>query len=494
MYRSSKVSSGSFIFLFLHAMKRAVSLFCLFLILFALSCAVNPVTGKKELSLISEGQEISLGAETDKEIRVQYGIYHDPSLEKYVRRVGEELVPHTHRPHLTYHFSVLDTPVVNAFAVPGGYVYVTRGILVLMNSEAELAAVLGHELGHINARHSVRRMSKLILVQLGLSVGGALSETFAKISGVASLSIQLLFLKYSRDDEREADRLGVEYSRKSGFNPGKMVDFFASLQRLGDLSKGASLPGFLSTHPLNQERIQNAKGMLTADDQSLLVRDHSYLSQIDNIVFGDDPRQGFVEKSTFYHPQLRFFFSIPEEWELRNTPSQVVMSSKDGNAAVVLQAEKSSESPADYAQKKATSIQERQFIGEESLTVNSLPAHQILLDIAQEEKEDLRIGLTCIKKGDYIFSFTTLSTLFDYRKFEPSFQSIIQSFDELRDEVRLNRKPKRLKLIRASGKESLRQIFEKAGMEKEQWPKTAILNGMQIDENPKPNQLVKIIK
>lgn len=475
-------------------MKRAFNLFCLFLILLALSCAVNPVTGKKELSLISEGQEISLGEETDREIRVQYGIYDDPTLEKYVRRVGEELVPHTHRPHLAYHFSILDTPVVNAFAVPGGYVYVTRGILALMNSEAELAAVLGHELGHINARHSVRRMSKLILVQLGLSVGGALSETFAKISGVASLGIQLLFLKYSRDNERQADRLGVEYSRKSGFNPGEMVNFFASLQRLGDLSKGASLPGFLSTHPLNQERIQNVKGMLTAHDQSLLVRDQPYLSQIDNIVFGDDPRQGFVEKNTFYHPQLRFFFSIPQEWELKNTPSQVVMSSKDGNAAVVLQAEKSSENPADYAQKKADSIKERQSIEEESLTVNSLPAHQILLDIVQEEKEDLRIWLTCIKKGDYIFSFTALSTLFDFRKFEPSFQSIVRSFDELRDKVRLNRKPKRLKLIQATGKENLRQIFEKAGMEKELWPKVAILNGIQLGKNPKPNQLVKVIK
>jgi predicted Zn-dependent protease len=238
-------------------MKR-LSLFLFFsLILYAASCAVNPITGKRELSLISESQETSLGEETDKEIRLQYGIYDDPSLSEYIRGVGEKLVPHTHRPHLTYHFSVLDSPVVNAFAVPGGYVYVTRGILAMMNSEAELAAVLGHELGHINARHSVRRMSKLLLVQLGLSVGGALSETFAKISGVASLGIQLLFLKYSRDDEREADRLGVEYSRNAGFNPGEMVGFFASLQKLGDLSKGASLPGFLSTHPLNRERIQN---------------------------------------------------------------------------------------------------------------------------------------------------------------------------------------------------------------------------------------------
>lgn len=475
-------------------MKKSAILACLILTLLIASCAVNPVTGRRELSLISESQEISLGEETDKEIRIQYGIYDDSSLEKYVKQVGERLAPYTHRPHLVYHFSVLDSPVVNAFALPGGYVYVTRGILALMNSEAELAVVLGHELGHINARHSIRRLSKLLFVQLGLSVGGALSDTFAKISGVASVGIQLLFLKYSRDDEREADRLGVEYSRKVGFNPGEMVNFFTSLQRLGDLSQGASLPGFLSTHPLTRERIQNVKGMLRAEDQSLLVRQQSYLDQIDNLVFGDDPRQGYVEKSTFYHPQLRFSFSFPEEWELKNTPSQVVLSSKDGDAAVILQAEKSSENLSDYAQKKAVSIEGKHFVGEENLTINGLLAYQVLMDLSQEDKEDLRLQLTCIKKEDTIFSFTALSTLFDFRKYEALFKSIVHSFAELRDKSYLSREPKRIKLIRASGKETLSQIFEKAGVNKEIWPKVAILNGIELDHTPKPQQIVKIIK
>lgn len=475
-------------------MKKSGVLACLILTLLAASCAVNPVTGKRELSLISESQEISLGEETDKEIRIQYGIYDDSSLERYVKHVGEAIVPHTHRPHLVYHFSVLDSPVVNAFALPGGYVYVTRGILALMNSEAELAAVLGHELGHINARHSIRRLSKLLLVQLGLSVGGALSDTFAKISGVASVGIQLLFLKYSRDDEREADHLGVEYSRKAGFNPGEIVNFFASLQRLGDLSQGASLPGFLSTHPLTRERIQNVKGMLRAEDRSLLVHQQSYLDQIDNLVFGDDPRQGYVEKSTFYHPQLRFSFSFPEEWELKNTPSQVVLSSKDGNAALVLHAEKSSENLSDYAQKKAASIEGKHFVSEKNLTINGLLAYQALMDVSQEDKEDLRLQLTCIKKEDTIFPFIALSTLSDFRKYEALFESIVQSFAELRDKSYLSRKPKRIRLIRASGKETLRQIFEKAGVDAELWPKVAILNGIELDQKPKPQQIVKIIK
>ena len=179
-----------------------------FLLFLAVACAINPVTGKYELSLISEEQEIALGKETDAEIRLQYVIYDSPALNEYIKKVGMALAPHTHRPHLVYHFAVLDIPVANAFASPGGYIYVTRGLLAMMNSEAELAAVLAHELGHVNARHHVQRLSNLLLVEFSLTLGSALSDTFAEISGAASIGIQLLFLKYSRDDERE-DRKSV---------------------------------------------------------------------------------------------------------------------------------------------------------------------------------------------------------------------------------------------------------------------------------------------
>ncbi|MDH4272678.1 MAG: M48 family metallopeptidase, partial [Candidatus Aminicenantes bacterium] len=269
--------------------------FVLFLIIGLVGCATNPVTGKKELSLISENQELALGKQTDVEIRQQYGVYGDAALNAYVQSVGRSLAPHTHRPHLDYQFAVLDTPVVNAFAVPGGYIYVTRGILALMGSEAELAVVLGHELGHVNARHSVQRMSEMMLVQVGLAVGSALSDTFAEISGLAGVGVQLLFLKYSRDDERQADTLGIEYAREGAYNPGEMVAFFSSLEKLGDVSGGHALPGFLSTHPLTSERIDRVRQMLTEGDRTLEVKERPYLGRIDGLVYGNDPRQGYVE-------------------------------------------------------------------------------------------------------------------------------------------------------------------------------------------------------
>jgi len=474
-------------------MRKILASFCFYFLLLTVACAINPVTGKYELSLISEQQEIALGKEADGEIRHQYGVYDAPVLNEYVKKIGMTLTPHTHRPHLTYNFAVLDTPVVNAFALPGGYIYVTRGILAMMNSEAELAAVLAHELGHVSARHSVQRLSKLLLVQAGLTVGSALSDAFSEISGVASIGIQLLFLKYSRDDEREADALGVEYSRKSGYNPGEMISFFSSLQKLGDLSGGQSLPGFLSTHPLTSERIQNVQASLRESDRQLTIKQAAYLKSIENIVFGDDPRQGYVEGNAFYHPNMRFSFSFPRDWKLQNEPSQVVLASKDGQAAVVLQAERSSENLNDYALKKAAELEEAFFISEQSLNINGLSSLQQLYDLSRPEKEVLRVLITHIKKGPIIFSFYALSTTNDFPKYDFQFSTLVSSFKELRDRTHLRRQPNRLKLVRADGKQTLKQMFMRAGLEKDIWSNLAIMNGMKLDQIPKQNQLVKLV-
>jgi predicted Zn-dependent protease len=462
-------------------LKKIVTVLCFSLIFLTMSCAINPVTGKRELSFISEQEEITLGKQTDEEIKAQYGIYSDQALSTYVQRVGQSMTSLTHRPHLTYHFAVLDTPVVNAFAVPGGYVYVTRGILALMNSEAELAVVLGHELGHVNARHSVAKLSQLMLAQLGLGVAGAISETFAKLSGAASIGIQLLFLKFSRNDEREADTLGVEYSRKGEYNPGEMINFFASLERLGDLSGGQSLPGFLSTHPLTSERIQNTKDMLLESDRQLKIEKNGYLGAVNNMVYGQDPRQGYVEKNAFYHPVLRFFFSFPEDWQVQNTPAQVTLATKDGHAGVILQAEKSSENLKDYADKMAVKIENREFIDERSFRINGLASYHQVYDISQQQGGEIRTRLSYIRKNGFIYTFLALSEQNEFSKYDRQFQSVVGSFQELRDARYLNRKPLRIRLVKTKGRESLETIFQKAGMAKDLWPKFATMNHMKLD-------------
>ncbi|HYA49299.1 MAG TPA: M48 family metallopeptidase, partial [Burkholderiales bacterium] len=323
----------------------------------AAACAVNPVTGKHELSLYSEAQEIQMGKQTDTEVAAQYGVYDDAALSKYVGSVGSALAAKSQRPSLPWRFTVLDSPVVNAFAVPGGSVYITRGILAMMNSEAELAAVLGHEIGHVNAKHSVHRMSEQTLAQVGLVAGSVVSKEFAKYAGLASAGLQVLFLKYSRDDERQADSLGVTYARAASYNPADMAVTFAALQKMGDLQGGRSLPGFLSTHPLEAERIKNVQAMLKPGDEQLARKPEPYLQAVNNVIYGDDPRQGYVENSMFFHPVMRFQFAVPSGWTVDNTPAQVTLVAADQSAGLIFQGGKSDETAEQFARKQATEIQ-----------------------------------------------------------------------------------------------------------------------------------------
>ncbi|MCX6558092.1 MAG: M48 family metallopeptidase [Candidatus Aminicenantes bacterium] len=286
-------------------------LILLALILVVLSCAINPVSGKRELMLFSEKQEIAMGQETDQQIRQQFGIYESKGLQDYINGVGQKMVPYSHRPNLKYHFAVLDTAVVNAFAAPGGYIYVTRGILALMGSEAELAVVLGHEMGHVAARHSMKQLSGQLLAQVGLAVGSILSKDIRKLAWLAGIGMQLLFLKFSRSDEYQADSLGIGYARQARYAPGEMLRFFTALENMSADSGGHGLPTFLSTHPMTSDRIAKVRELVSSQDARLAVKSEPYLSKLDGMVYGDNPKQGFLENGVFYHPEMAFQFAIP---------------------------------------------------------------------------------------------------------------------------------------------------------------------------------------
>ncbi|MCX7972901.1 MAG: M48 family metalloprotease [Candidatus Aminicenantes bacterium] len=459
-----------------------------------LSCSVNPVTGEKELTLISISQEKALGQQTDLEIKAQYGLVEAEKIAAYINELGQALVPYTHRPELDYHFAVLDTPVINAFAVPGGYVYVTRGILALINHEAELVTILGHELGHISARHSLKRLSQMILVQTGLAVMSAIDKRLADLSGLASVGLQLLFLKYSRDDEYQADRLGVMYARRAGWSPVFIINFFQSLEKLGDLSGGRPLPGFLSTHPLTKDRIERVKAMLNEEDYKLKVNSSQYLQNLQGLVFGDDPRQGFVEKGKFYHPKLRFVFSLPEDWTVQNTASQVRLSSKDGQAALILLVEKSSEELASYAEKKISSIKGAKKVKEDRLETGNLPSYHAYYLIESTEGETLYLRLGLIRYGDHIFSFFGLAPWRNYSSYDEKFKNSIGSFEELKEASYLNRQPQRISLVRANGQEKVIEIFKRENVPQNLWKQLAIMNQSELETVPPPGTLLKIVK
>lgn len=231
-------------------MLKTIRWFPVILILFGvLACAQNPVTGRREVVLVSKSEEIAMGQQSDKQAREEYGVVEDARLQDYIQSVGRKIAAVSHRPNLDWHFTVVDSPVVNAFAIPGGYVYFTRGILAHLNSEAELAGVMGHEIGHVTARHSVRQITRSQLAQLGLGAGQVLSPAFGQIGALAEQSVGLLFLRFSRDNERESDRLGVEYSARGSYDPREVSNFFEVLGRLASAGDRQTIPGWLSTHP-----------------------------------------------------------------------------------------------------------------------------------------------------------------------------------------------------------------------------------------------------
>ncbi|MCA1759346.1 MAG: M48 family metalloprotease, partial [Bacteroidales bacterium] len=282
-------------------------------ILIVPSCAVNPVTGKKQLMLMSEAQEIEMGRQYDPQVISTFGQYQNEQLLQFIQTKGEEMGKLSHRPNLQYHFRILDTPVLNAFAVPGGYIYFTRGILAQFNNEAELIGVLGHEMGHITARHTVSSQSKQQLGQLILVGGMIASEEFREFAGYAMQGMQLLFLKFSRDNERESDWIGVEYASKIQYDAQKMAEFFKVLNKTNTASDHGGIPTFLSTHPDPGDRYTAVTQQAEMWKDSLkytnwLVNENSYLQMIDGMVYGEDPRQGYVDSNVFYHPEMKFRF------------------------------------------------------------------------------------------------------------------------------------------------------------------------------------------
>jgi len=347
-----------------------------FLALTLAACATNPVTGKRELSLVSEQQEIQMGQQGAQQVAQEIGLINDQALQNYLQNIGAALAAKSERPNLPWTFRAVDDPSPNAFALPGGYIFVTRGLLDLMNNEAELASVVGHEIGHVTARHSVQQMSQQQLAGLALGIGSILSPTVAQLGGVAQQGLGLLFLKYGRDDERQADDLGFRYALTQGYDVRYMDDVFRSLQRLGEASKQSPLPTWLATHPGEAERIQTIDAKLAQLQPNQLanakVNAGEYLQRINGLVYGANPRNGFFQGNTFYHPDLRFQISLPSGWQGQNLTQAVVAVSPQQDGIIQLTLAKGNSPEA--AARAFLSQQGIQAGQASQQTVNGVPA------------------------------------------------------------------------------------------------------------------------
>lgn len=292
-----------------------------FLLAAVFSCAVNPVTGRQELALMSEQQEIEIGKGADPEVLTKYGYYPDPALQDYVRSVGEPLARVSHRPSLAYHFKVVDSPGINAFALPGGYVYVTRGILAYLNSEAELAGVLGHEIGHITERHAVQQLNAAMGLQLTSLILSSTVPGAGDLSPLTDILFSGIMNGYGRSKEFSADRLGQLYMSRGGYDPDGMVEVLSTLDRTQKDPLDPVSHWVLSSHPYAADRIQRASvyGQELAPNRPLrggVDRDR-YLGRIDGLVFGPGKREGVLTGRLYRNSYFRVSCTVPEGWKVQ---------------------------------------------------------------------------------------------------------------------------------------------------------------------------------
>lgn len=304
------------------------------------ACSTNPATGDRQFTaFMSPAQENTVGAQEHEKIVRQYGLYDNREVQDYVTRIGRKVTADTERPDVQYKFYVIDSPIVNAFALPGGYIYISRGLLALANSEAELAAVLGHEAGHITARHSAERYSHGTVTSLGAGILGAVIGD-SGVSQALNLGSNLYLSSYSRSQENQSDTLGIRYLAKTGYDPRGMKWFLQNLQNHSALqSKVAGKPtgpaiSYFSTHPATADRVAKTQQEAMAFGANGIVNRDQFLRVIDDISFGDSTEQGFVRSGAFYHPPLAFAFDIAKGYRVNNKPSEVIQSGKSGAAII----------------------------------------------------------------------------------------------------------------------------------------------------------------
>jgi predicted Zn-dependent protease len=421
-------------------------------------CARNPVTGKNELSLVSESQEIEMGKQAAQEVAQTIGIYPDQALNAYVSAIGMKMAKASERPNLPWEFHVVNDASVNAFALPGGFIYVTRGLLTAINDEAELATVVGHEIGHVTNRHSVQQISKQQVASLGLGIGSILSSDIARVAGVASQGMQLLFLKYSRDAESQADKAGFRYALGQNYDVREMANVFQTLERVGEMAGAGKTPEWLSTHPDPGNRIQATQARLDTlhRDLSNTVRNRDqYLQHLQNLTYGEDPRQGFFQNGTFYHPEMKFQISFPQGWQTQNGASAVVAVSPQQDA--IMQLSLAGQTPPQQAAQQFLSQQGVQAGNTSTQSINGLPAASGYFQ-AQTDQGEVQGLVTFISYNGNTYGILGYTPAGKLTQYDQAIRQATGSFGTLRNQAALSVQPAKVELLKLNKEMTLEQF------------------------------------
>ncbi|MGE3887949.1 MAG: M48 family metalloprotease [Vicinamibacterales bacterium] len=459
------------------------------------ACATNPVTGKREFNLMSEAEELAIGQQADAEIRREMGVYNDQEVQRYISDIGMRLARTSHRPNLPWTFTVVDSPAINAFAVPGGYVYLTRGILPYLDDESELAGVLGHEIGHVTARHAAQQYSRQMGGSLGLVLLSIFVPQTAPFQDLSSLGLGVLFLKYSRDDELEADRLGMEYASAAGWDPSGVPRFLSTLARVSATSE-RGVPNWLSTHPEPAARVVENEPLVAkyaSETASTRNRD-DYRRVIDGVVVGDSIEQGIVRANVFLHPMLRIGLEFPEGWEVFNSAEQVMAREPGTEHYMLLQLV---EQPRGRdVEEVATDAMRRAGYariegGRE--TVSGLDAYIGLYRGSVNGVGRVRMRAAHVAVGRQVYVLAGFAPEAEFAQVDPLIAPSLRTFRELSASEASDVRPNRLAFYTVQPGDSWQSIAQRAGQGITNAAALAIMNGVEVAEQPRPGDRVKIV-
>ncbi|HDZ56798.1 MAG TPA: peptidase M48 Ste24p [Pseudomonas xinjiangensis] len=470
----------------------------LVLLLLLTGCAVNPVTGKKDFVMMSEAQELALGRQASAQIEQQMPLVEDAALQAYVQNVGEKLAQKSHRNQLNYEFAVVDSPDINAFALPGGYLYIHRGLLAYLNSEAELAAVLGHEIGHVTARHGVRQQS----MSMGTGLLGALVAAGTGVRAAGDLSNMLgtaLVRGYGRDMELEADGLGAEYLARAGYRPDAVLDVIGVLKNQDSFAREraaaqgrqvAGYHGLFATHPTHDQRLQEVVAQaqnLTVDATQRTGRDE-YLKAIEGMVYGDSPEQGIVRGRNFYHTQLNLALEYPPSWVVVNQPDVLLAHTPDQSAfiALTMQAVPDGSGAEDVL---AQRVGNQRLVAAENFSGKGFTGTTAVIPGDQARR------VAAIVRGGQAFLFVgAFKGRGPLENYDDAFLSVIRSFRPLSAADRKRAQPLHVRLYRVRRGDSYEQLAEESPLGEQAEAQLRLLNGDWPDGQLKAGQWLKVIR
>jgi predicted Zn-dependent protease len=459
------------------------------------SCATNPVTGKRELSLMSEAQEISIGKENHPQILAEMGQYKDPELQRYVTELGQRLAKTSERPNLPWTFTIVDQPVVNAFAVPGGFIYITRGILGYLDNEAQLVGVVGHEIGHVTARHSAQQYSRAVLGQVGLVGLGIFVPAARPFGDLSAQALGLLFLKYGRDDELQADSLGAKYAAGNGWDPRAVPGFLSVLARMSEGSE-KGIPNWLSTHPQPASRVQEIQPLvqeLTAGKGDFRVERDAYLRRVDGMIFGDNPEQGVVRGTSFLHPPLRFRVDYPQGWQIQNSARQVVAKAPNADVFMVLQLVQKPQgnNVQDVALSSMQGAGFRPVEGQRT-SINGLDSFVGVYQGQIEGMGAVASRAAHIAHGNQIYLLAGLVSPQVFTQADAAFVQTIRSFRPMTAAEAENVHPNRIDLYTVREGDTWQSIAQRSGGAVDAQT-LAVMNSSQAGSRPTPGARIKIV-